>query len=108
MHWPVKFDLRLNHYYYIDSVIRGYHVYKDFYIGEVLQCRSDAHNHRNSLAFYRLGSEGRNVHSFEVFQQRHRIKKSQARRNYDTCRELKRKCSRVTAELKFANPQRLP
>ena len=38
----------------LDSVIRGYHVYKDVWesnIGEVLQCRHDAHNHRNPLAF---------------------------------------------------------
>ena len=37
------------------SVIRGYHVYKDVwesYIGEVLQCRHDAQNHRDPSAFW--------------------------------------------------------
>ena len=54
------------------------------YIGDVLQCRRarDSHNHRDPLAF-RLGSEA----EVSVFEQIHRIKKSQAR-NCDTCSEL--------------------
>ena len=39
----------------IDSVIKGYHIYKDFwesYTGEVLKCHYDAHNHHNPLAFW--------------------------------------------------------
>ena len=39
---------------YSSSVIRGYRVYKDVwgsYIGEVLQCHRDGHNHHNPLTF---------------------------------------------------------
>ena len=79
-------------YIYIDSVIREYHVYKDVWesnIGEVLQCRHDAHNHCDPLTLW-VRQRSRNVHSFEVFEQRYRIKKSQAQ-SCDTCSKLKQK-----------------
>ena len=60
------------------------------YVGEVLQFCHDLHNLHDSLAFW-VRQQSRNVHSFEAFEQRPRIKKSQAQ-NCDMCSELKRKC----------------
>ena len=70
MRWRVKLNPRLS------SVISGYHVYKDdweSYIRQVPQYHHDAHNHHNPLAFS-VWQQSINVHFFEVFEQRHRIK----------------------------------
>ena len=48
----------------IDSVTRGYHIYKDVwasYIREVLQCPHDAHNHHHPLAFW-VRQQNRNMY----------------------------------------------
>ena len=78
----------------IDSVIRGYHVYKRViisYTGEVLQWHHarDSHNHRNTLAFW-VRWQNKSVPLLRYLN-RYRIKESQAW-NCDTCSELKRKC----------------
>ena len=44
----------------LDSVIRGYYIYKDIwasYIGEVLQYCHNVHNHHDPLAFWVKQSE---------------------------------------------------
>ena len=48
------------------------------YIGEMLrlECHRDVHNYHDPFAFW-VRQQSRNIHSFEVFEQRHRINKSQ-------------------------------
>ena len=74
------------------------------YNGEVLRCRRAHDAHKPSHSFGLLGQAAKHkCPSFEVyvFEQTHRIKKSQAW-SCDTCSEL-RQNARVTAELKFAS-----
>ena len=70
-------------------------------IGEVLQCCCDVHNCHGPLAFW-VRQPSSNDYSFEVLEERHRIKKSQAQ-NCDTCSELKQKCD-SNCRIKICEP----
>ena len=74
--------------------------------GEVLHCCRDVHNHHDSMAVpFRVRQPSRNVHSFEVFEQIHRIEKPQVQ-NCDTCSELKQKCNGdCRIKILYASPQ---
>ena len=81
-----------------DSVIRGYHNYKNVWRSVAMSSCTWFIQPSPSFGF--LGQAAKQkCSSFEVVKQRHRIKKSHVR-NYDTSSELKRKCK----SLKFCEP----
>ena len=103
MGWCKKLNPRLNHYYYrlCDQRIPRLKEVWASYIGKVLQCHHDVHNHHDPLTFGSDSEAEMSTLLKYLNGDMHRIKKSQAQ-NCDTCSELKRKCS-ATARIICTN-----